>query len=138
MNRRLFVYSLFFTLVVSSASAKQHPDSDYQDGALVNFRTIVTGSDCKSSEEIKGSADDGDIKAESEGKGSCSNSTTRVYAVKIGENTFEIEALPVTWNRTNALEKQLPGYRFRVRSEKGKLFIKIDNRETSFEVLGAR
>jgi ubiquitin len=122
--------------IASVAVAKEkHSDSDYQDGVLVSFRSTVTGSNCSASEKARGSvSNSGAVESKSEGSGSCSNITTRLYTVKIGENMFEIEALPVTWNRANALENQLPGYRFRVRTEKGEFYIKIGNRETAFEV----
>lgn len=139
MNRTLLVCSLSLSLVLPSAFAKDRPDSDYQDGLLVGFRTMVTGTDCTSRADVKGSiSDSGDVKGDTTTKGSCANNNSRVYTVKIGENTFEIAALPVSWNRADALEKQLPGYRFRVRSEKGKFFIKIDKRETAFEIREAR
>jgi hypothetical protein len=117
---------------------KSTQTSDYQDGVLVSFASTVTGSNCVAWNKAGGSvSDSGASESKSEGSGSCSSRTTRVYTVKIGANTFEIEALPVAWGRANALENQLPGHKFLARTEKGKFYIKIDNRETAFEVIAA-
>jgi hypothetical protein len=133
--KTILLIGLSLALALPAQAKKIHSDSEYQDGILVTFRTIVTGSSCNSSGVLAGSVDEsGSVKGNTQSNGNCSNRTTQIFTVQIGENKFEIKPLPVSWNRVHALEHKLPGYKFKVRQEKGKLFIKIDARETGFEI----
>jgi len=57
---RLLSLCILFCAVVTIAFAKskERPDSDYQDGVLVSFRTVAAGTNCSSSGSVKGSVDD--------------------------------------------------------------------------------
>jgi len=121
------------------AKTKERPDSDYQDGVLVSFRTTTSGSSCSSSGSAKGSVDDsGGVEGTTNTNESCHDIGVRLYTIKIGDNTFVIKHAPENWNRKSVLEQQLPGARFKVRTQKDKLFIKVGERESPFFLIGAQ
>lgn len=137
-----------------TAKTKERPDSDYQEGILVSFRTVANGSSCSSSGTVNGSVNDGGtVEGTTKGSSSCSDNTVRHYTEKVGDNMFVIK--PSTTGKENAtgmatmgfgflfmkssvLADELPGTKFKVRSEKGKLFIKIGKRESPFSVIEAQ
>lgn len=126
---------LVISLTSATAKTKEKPDSDYQDGVLVSFRTVASGSNCSSSGTVKGSVDDnGKVSGDVDGEGSCSDRTVRLYTVKIGNTTYVLKPLPMAWNRPSVLASELPGARIKARTEKGKMYIKIGTRETPFAV----
>lgn len=143
---RLIPIALGLVLLTSMALAKdKHPDSDYQDGVLVSFRTVVTGNDCSSSGTVKGSVDDsGDVDTRSDASSSCSNDTVRLYTVRVSDNTFELRpaitggTLRAAFMKGSVLNNQLPGTMIKVRSDKGKIFVKIGDRESPYSVTSAK
>jgi hypothetical protein len=152
---RLMPIALGLMLLPSMALAKdKHPDSDYQDGVLVSFRTIVTGNDCSSSGTVKGTVNDsGDVDANSNTRSSCSDDSVRLYSIKVGDNMFELEPMvtgkeaaagiaTMGWGalfmKRSVLSNQLPGTRLKVRSDKGKIFVKIGDRESPYSVTSAK
>jgi hypothetical protein len=139
-TKSLTLWILFLAgLSVAFAKSKERPDSDYQDGVLVSFRTVTAGSNCSSSGSVKGSVDDsGGVEGTSNSNGSCSNVNVRLYTIKVGDNTFVIKHAPENWNRKSVLEQQLPGFKFKVRTQKDKLFIKVGERESPFFLVGAQ
>lgn len=138
--RHLSLCILFCTLASTAfAKTKERPDSDYQDGALVSFRTVAAGSSCSSSGSVKGSVDDsGGVEGRTDNSGSCHNLSDRLYTIKVGDNTFVVKHAPESWNRKSVLEQQLPGVKIKVRTQKDKLYIKIENRESPFIVEAAQ
>jgi len=124
--------------MVALAKTKERPDSDYQDGVLVSYRTVAAGSNCSSSGSVKGSVDDGgDIEGTNSSSGSCYDVGARLYTIKAGGNTFVIKHAPENWNRKSVLDQQLPGFKFKVRTQKDKLFIKVGERESPFFLVEA-
>lgn len=138
--RCLFLIVLFCAVATAAfAKTKERPDSDYQDGVLVSFRTVDTGSNCSSSGSVKASVDDsGDVKATTDSSGSCQNVDVRLYTIKVGDNTLVIRHAPENWNRKSVLERQLPGFRFKVRIQKDKLYVKVGERESPFFLVEAK
>jgi hypothetical protein len=138
--RHLSFCVLFCAVVtIAFAKSKERPDSDYQDGVLVSFRTVAAGTNCSSSGSVKGAVDDsGGIEGTNSSSGSCYDVGARLYTVKVGDNTFVIKHAPENWNRKSVLDQQLPGFKFRVRTQKDKLFLKVGERESPFFVVGAQ
>jgi hypothetical protein len=130
--------SLAFAMVIF-AKTKERPDSDYQDGELVSFRTVAAGSNCSSSGAVKGSVDEvGNLEGKAENSGSCYDIGVRLYTIKVGSHTLVVKHAPENWNRDSVLARQLPGFTFKVRTQKDKLYIKVGERESPFFVVGAQ
>jgi hypothetical protein len=126
-------------VTIASAKTKERPDSDYQDGVLVSFRTTTSGSSCSSSGTVKGEvSDSGDVDGTTDTSGACHDISIRLYTIKVGDNTFVVKHAPEIWNRKSVLVQQLPGFRFKVRTQKDKLFIKAGDRESAFFLIGAQ
>ena len=126
-------------VTIAFAKPKSRPDSDYQDGVLVSFQIVAAGSDCSSSGSLKGSVDDsGSVEGTSNSSGSCYNIGVRLYTIKVGDNTFVIKHAPENWNRKSVLDQQLPGLKFKVRTQKDRLFIRVGERESPFFAVEAR
>ena len=124
---------------IAFAKTKERPDSDYQDGVLVSFRTVAAGSNCSSSGSMKGSVDEsGNVEGKADHSGSCQDVNVRLYTIKVGDNTFVIKHAPENWNRKSVLEQQLPGFKFKVRAQKDKLYIKVGERESPFFLVEAK
>jgi hypothetical protein len=138
--RHLPLCILFCVVVtIAFAKTKEHPDSDYQDGVLVSFRTAAAGSNCSSSGSVKGSVNDsGDVEGGTDSSGSCHDLSVRLYTIRVGDSTFVIKHAPENWNRQSVLEGQLPGFRFKIRTQKDKLYIKVGERESPFSLLEAK
>jgi len=139
-TRYLSLCILFCAVVtIAFAKTKERPDSDYQDGVLVSFRTDAAGSNCSSSGSVKGSVDDdGEVEGTTDSSGSCHNISVRLYTIKVGDSTFVIKHAPENWNRRSVLDQQLPGFRFKVRTQKDKLYIKVGERESPFFLVEAK
>jgi hypothetical protein len=121
------------------AKTKERPDSGYQDGVLVSFRTAKSGSSCSSSGTVKGEvSDSGDVDGSTDASGACHDIDVRLYTIKVGDNTFVVRHAFENWNRKSVLMQQLPGFRFKVRTQKDKLFIKVGERESPFFLIGAQ
>jgi len=138
--RHLSFCVLFCAVVtIAFAKSKERPDSDYQDGVLVSFRTVAAGTNCSSSGSVKGAVDDsGGIEGTNSSSGSCYDVGARLYTIKVGSNTFVIKHAPENWNRKSVLDQQLPGLKFKVRTQKDRLFIKIGERESPFFLVEAK
>ena len=70
--------------------------------------------------------------------GSCQDKSIRLYTIKAGDNTLAIKHGIEIWNRESVLARELPGFKFKVRTQKDKLFIKVGERESPFFVVEAR
>jgi hypothetical protein len=126
-------------LATSAFAKTKVQDSDYQDGVLVSFRTAATGSSCSSTGSLKGSVDSGgDVAATTDSNASCQDIGSRLYTIKVADNTFVIKHAPENWNRKSVLSEQLPGFKFKVRTQKDKLYIKVGDRESPFFIVGAQ
>ncbi len=138
--RHLFLCIMFCAVVTAVfAKTKDRPDSDYRDGVLVSFRTVAAGSNCSSSGSVKGAVDDsGNVEGTDNSNGSCYNISVRLYTIKVGDTTFVIKHAPESWNRNSVLEQQLPGLKFKVRTQKDKLYIKVGERESPFFIVDAQ
>jgi hypothetical protein len=138
--KHLSLCILFYAVVTTAfAKTKERPDSDYQNGVLVSFRTVEAGNNCSSSGSVKGSVDDsGNVEGTTNSSDSCHNISVRLYTIKVGDSTFVIKHAPENWNRQSVLEQQLPGFKFKVRTQKDKLYIKVGDRESPFFLIEAR
>jgi len=138
--KHLCLCVLFFAVVtLAFAKAKERPDSDYQDGVLVSFRTAAAGSSCSSSGTVKGAVDEsGNVEGTNNSTGSCNDISVRLYTIKVGKNTFVIKHAPENWNRKSVLEQQLPGFQFKVRTQNDKLYLRVGERESPFFVVEAQ
>ena len=135
----LLCISICTVAAIAFAKAKERPDSDYQDGVLVSFRTISSGSNCSSSGTVKGSVDEnGNVEGKTDSRGSCQDTSVRLYTVKVGDSTFVIKHGVEIWNRESVLARQLPGFKFKVRTQKDKLYIKVGERESPFFLVEAK
>ena len=70
--------------------------------------------------------------------GSCQDTSVRLYTVKVGDSTFVIKHGVEIWNRESVLARQLPGFKFKVRTQKDKLYIKVGERESPFFLVEAK
>src|SRR6185312_14467269 len=63
----------------------------YQEGTLVDFRTVTVGSSCSSSGTVKGKEDDlGNVNGTVDGSSSCKDRETRDYTVSVGKHVYVI------------------------------------------------
>jgi hypothetical protein len=88
---------------------------------------------------VKGAvSDSGGVEGTTDTSGACHDIGVRLYRIKVGDNTFVLKHAPENWNRKSVLEQQLPGFRFKVKTQKDKLFIKVGERESPFFLIGAQ
>jgi hypothetical protein len=135
--RTVLSLALLVSLSTLTAFAKdKHPDSDYQDGTLVSFRTVTTGSSCTQQADTKGNVDDnGNVKANTSGSANCSDDIERQYTIKSGDSTLVIA--PILGFR-HVLSSSMPGATFRMRFDGKHVFVKIGDRESKYEIVGAQ
>lgn len=138
---------LALTLPTPIASAKDkhsRPDSNYQDGTLVSFRNVATGSSCSHTAETTGDVDattddngntSGTVKSTTRGSTDCANSYKRLYTIRYAESTLVIAHAPEIWNRPSVLARQLPGAKIKVRYDGKHLFVKVGEKESKFDIV---
>ncbi|MGA3333637.1 MAG: hypothetical protein ABSC62_05675 [Terracidiphilus sp.] len=134
--RTVLSLALLVSLLTLTTFAKdKHPDSDYQDGTLVSFRTVSTGSSCSQQADTKGNVDDnGDVKASTSGSTNCSDDLVRYYTIRSGDSTLVIA--PVVVFRS-VLANRMPGATFRMRFDGKHVFVKIGDKESKFSIVEA-
>lgn len=149
--RTAFALSL---LLCSTAWAKSKPLGEYQDGVLVSFYNVTTGSSCSSSGTVNGKVDDdGKISGSTDGNTNCSNNESRRYKIKVGDNTFVLRRTftkgqkagaiaSMGWSalfvKNSILADLLPGTAIKVRSDGTGFFVKVGNKESRYDVVAAQ
>jgi hypothetical protein len=134
--RTTLALALLLILAMPTFAKDKHPDSDYQDGTLVSFRTASTGSSCSNQGQATGSVDDsGNVNASSRGSSNCSDDLVRYYTIRSGDSTLVIA--PVVVFRS-VLSNQMPGATFRMRFDGKHVFVKIGDKESKFSVVEAK
>lgn len=144
----------FLAFLGITSWAKNKPDADYQDGVLVSFKTITTGSSCSSSGHVNGTTDtNGNIAGTTNSTANCSDVTHRLYTVSVGENTFVLKpglskgskagaVASLGWStlfaKDSVLSNQLPGTHIKVRSDADGFYVKVGNRESRYSVADAQ
>jgi hypothetical protein len=152
MKRWCAVVLLFCCSV--SAYAKDKAEPQYQDGVLISFRTISTGSSCSSYGNTNGSVDDnGKIVSATHSTGSCSNNVVRLYTIKVADQTYVVRHAATGGQKATALAtmgwgalfmkqsvlaNQLPGTHVLVRSDPHGFYVKMGKKESKFEVVEAK
>ena len=67
-------------------------------------RTITSGSNCSSNGTVNGTVDDnGDVSGTSHGNATCSDTTVRLYTIKVGDNTFLVKPVPTVKQKAAAM-----------------------------------
>jgi hypothetical protein len=126
-------------LLCSQAWASPHKDAQYQDAVLVSFKDVKNGSSCSSSGSVKANTDDrGDTEGSTSSQTNCSNKVVRRYTIQLGSNTFVLVYGYNLLNLHNDLSKQLPGARLRVRSDKGRFYVRIGDKEVRYDIVEAK
>lgn len=140
--RTSLAWVILFTACLAQAA-------EYQNGILVSFRDVRTGSSCSGSVNAKAD-DDGNVNGNS--NSSCSDTTERDYTVKIGDQLMVITPAltkkrsgfaiaTLGWSeiprKGSVLRDQLPGAHFMVRSDSSGMYVKVDKKESKFRIVAA-
>jgi hypothetical protein len=141
-------------LLCTQVWAKPPKDVQYQDAVLVSFKDITTGSNCSSNGTVKGKVDDdGNVSGDSNSTTSCSDKTMRHYTIKVGDSVFVLEpsmsggqkagaVASLGWSavfaKKSVLWNQLPGTHMQVRSDPHGFYVKVGNRESLYDIVGAK
>jgi hypothetical protein len=141
---------LISTILLSctAASAKSHPASDYQDAVLVSFRDVANGSTCdhtaSTSGDVSAHTDDdgntsGTVTAKTTGTSACKEIQIRHYTLRVADHTYVVQPAYVFLNRsTFLLLRERPGTNVQVRFDKKGLFVRLNNKESKFDVVEAK
>lgn len=148
----------------SAAFAKDKPR--YQDGVLVNFRMVETGTGCDSSSSTSGTVNatttdegygmsntSGTIDSKTTSSGGCTINRSPIYKVSIGSHIYALEPslsprkrfvaiVPVAGlalARNSVLYGVTPGTPIKISSDGNGIFhIKIGKRESRYKLVGAQ
>jgi hypothetical protein len=153
----LTILALAVTLLVSgcgAAWASSKPELVYQDGVLVSFFTVTTGSSCSSSGTVKGQVnDDGAVSGSTNDNTNCSNNESRRYRIKVGDNAYVLRhtlsggqkaaaLASLGWGamfmKQSVLANLLPGTPIKARSDGTGFFVKVGKKESRYEVIAAQ
>jgi hypothetical protein len=134
------------------ASSKSEPV--YQDGVLVSFFSITTGSSCSTSGTVKGQVnDDGAVSGSTNDNTNCSNNESRRYRIKVGDNAYVLRhtlsggqkaaaLASLGWGamfmKQSVLANLLPGTPIKARSDGTGFFVKVGKKESRYEVIAAQ
>jgi hypothetical protein len=145
-------FVLGVTLLCSAiAMAKDRPVSDYQEGVLVSSRVVTIGSSCSShaDTDIQGTSDN-TATARTTGHANCSDIRKMIYRISSGESVFELEPmhskgavatafLPMgaAFLKNSSLANRLPGTHVMLRADGSGVFVKVDKRETRYQMVGS-
>lgn len=140
---------LICTILLSCTAgfAKSHPALDYQDGVLVSFRAVTTGTNCsheaKTTGDVDADTDDnghtsGTVSAKTNGSTDCSNTYERLYTVQSGEHTYVLEYEGAAFYRPSVLAKCLPGMQVKVASDGKHFYVRIGEKESRFQIIEAK
>jgi len=142
-----------------SVAAAQTPLIPYQDGVLVGFGMVSTGTGCSSSGTVSGKVqDNGTVNGTTNSTSSCSDSEIRQYTVRVGNNTFALRpmisgkqmageaALVVATigyaglfiRNRDILANQLPGAHVLIRSHGSGFQVKIGKKDSLYSIAGAQ
>jgi len=135
-------------LFSTAASAKSHPASDYQDAVLVSFRDIAHGSTCDHTASTSGDVsahtkDDGytsgTVTAKTTGTSACRDIQIRHYTLRVADHIYVVQPAYVFLNRsTFLLLHERPGTRVQVRFDKKALFVRLNDKESKFDIVEAQ
>lgn len=135
MKTLFLALSIF--LLANFAYAKHKPkDSDYQPATLVSFHTEKTGTSCD--KQTDGKVDDsGKFGATTEA--SCSDNKTRIYVVRMGEQTLNLAPASTGWAtiKGSVLRDQLPGAAIEIRSGSSGVYVRVGDKESRFVITEA-
>ena len=150
---KLLMKMLICISLSAHAVAAPQP-TDYQEATLVNFRTVQTGSNCSSQGTVNGQTDSsGNVTGHTNGTSNCSARMTRYYTLTCGEHTYTLRPEMTTnekrvalaslgyaafFMKNSVLEKRLPGTRVLLRTDAKGAWVKLDKRESRFEIVEAR
>lgn len=127
--------------------AKDKPQRNYQDGILVSFRTVTTGTSCNHEAKTTGNVDahtseqgstSGTVQADTKGSTDCSNTYERLYTVQSGGNTYVLEYEGAAFYRPSVLAKSLPGTQVKVASDGKHFYVRIGKKESKFQIVEAK
>ena len=146
---KFLAVALAVALLTSTAFAKdKYQDTGYQDAVLVSFHDVVNGSNCSQTASTRGTVDahtnedgdtDGTLTATTRGNSECTNRTVRRYTLQVADHTYVVEPGYVFLNRSEfLLIHALPGAHLRVRFDKKGLFIKLNQKESRFDIVEAQ
>jgi hypothetical protein len=157
MKKQLLVIATL-TLVNLPMHAKDKAHYDYQDGVLQSFRTEDTGQQCSTTSDTNGTVDattddSATINTSTTSSTSCRDTQRALYTLKVADNTFVLTpsttgkgaALGMAtlgWSqvfaKNSVLAYQLPGTHVQIRSDGKHYFIRINDRESMYSLVGAQ
>lgn len=141
-------------VLCGTAFAAGKSQSDYQNGILVSFYSVTSGSSCSSSGSVNGKVDDdGTVSGSTNGNTNCVNSESRRYKIKVGENTYVLRRTfsagqkagaiaSMGWSalfiKNSVLANLLPGTPVQVRSDGTGFLVKVGKKESRYDVVAAQ
>jgi hypothetical protein len=151
---------LLVLIVLScSVAAAQTPLIPYQDGVLVSFGMVSTGTGCSSNGTVSAKVqDNGTVNGTTNSTSSCSDSEMRQYIVRVGNNTFAVRPM-ISGKQTageaalvvatigyaalfirnrDILANQLPGAHVSIRSHGSGFQVKIGKKDSLYSIAGAQ
>jgi hypothetical protein len=141
--KRAFLAVLFFSQTLVFASDKARP---YEDAVLVSFRTATTGSRCQSSSNGVGTLNsntdedghtNGSVASSNASDISCRDIALRYYTISMDGKEFVLRPIPRPFNRPSVLSSSLPGSHLEVSIDKKNVYVRVDGKESKFEVVEA-
>lgn len=110
------VLFLFLLLSCVAAGAKDKAQPVYQDGILVSFRHVAAddrgGVDTRTDDDVH-------------------------YTVAVGDHRYVLSHVIEFLHRPSDLQGQIPGAHVQVRLDKKALYVRIGDKESKFNVVGA-
>lgn len=147
MNVRTMALGLLLLSCVTVAAAKSKPAHVYQDGVLVSFRSVTTGTSCSQEGSTNGNIDattdadgstSGTMKATSTGSVNCVPTGWVYYTIAVGDHTYVVHHAIEAWHRSSNLRGQLPGVHVQVRFDKKGLYVRVGGKESKFVIVEAK
>src|SRR4051794_25789803 len=139
---------------VALAGAKDKSGRVYQDGVLVSYRTVNTGTSCSSSGTVNGSVDnDGTISGTTSSSGGCANRVAYLYTIRTSGTTLVLRPAmtgkematsmaTLGWGslfmKQSVLAGQMPGVGFEISIDRGEAHVKMGKRESVYTVVAAQ
>lgn len=129
------------------AAAKDKPPHVYEDGVLVSFRSVATGTSCSQVGNTSGNVDattddngntSGTVKSTSTGSMDCAPTGWVYYTLAVGDHTYVVHHAPQAWNRSSDLRGELPGTHVQVRFDKKGLYVRVGSKESKFVIVEAK
>jgi hypothetical protein len=131
--------------VLASAKDKRSAKGDYHDGVLVKFQMVKSGESCSSTGSGQVN-DDGQVSVSN--SGSCSEKSVAHYTIVVGDISYVLSpavthpktaiftlGYSAAFQKDSVLYAQLPGTPVKVRVKKGKVYVRIGDRESPYHVV---